>query len=58
MRNGAHENYSFKEENGVTSVDVEIDMTEEFADYMNDARPKGIGKIERDLRSGINIYYK
>lgn len=39
---GAHENYTFSEKDGVTTVDVDIDLDESFADYMADAWPKSL----------------
>lgn len=46
----AYENYTFTEENWVTTVQVEIGMNlaEEFAKYMADTRPKAL-KVLKDL---------
>jgi hypothetical protein len=40
------ENYTFDESNGVTTVTVDMDTTEEFVDYMNDAYPKALQKLK------------
>jgi hypothetical protein len=40
------ENYTFEEKNGTTSVTVEIDITEDFLDYMNETYPKALNKLK------------
>lgn len=40
------ENYSFAENNGTTSVTVDLDTTEEFIDYMNESYPKALNKLK------------
>ncbi len=40
------ENYSFEENNGITTVTVELDTTEDFVDYMNDKYPKALSKLK------------
>jgi len=40
------ENYSFEENNEVTTVKVEIDATEEFIDFMNETYPKALKKLK------------
>jgi hypothetical protein len=40
------ENYTFEENNGTTTVTVELDMTEDFTDYMNETYPKALGKLK------------
>lgn len=40
------ENYSFEENNGTTTVTVDLDTTEDFTDYMNDTYPKALGKLK------------
>ena len=40
------ENYSFKENNGTTTVTVDLDTTEEFMAYMNEAYPKALEKLK------------
>jgi hypothetical protein len=43
---GGLENYSFDEHNGVTTVTVETDMTEEFIDYFNTTWPRALNKLK------------
>lgn len=43
---GGLENYSFNENNGVTTVTVESDSTEDFIDYFNAAWPKALNKLK------------
>lgn len=40
------ENYSFEENNGTTSLTVDLDTTEEFLDYMNETYPKALEKLK------------
>ncbi len=40
------ENYSFEESNGTTTVTVDLDMAEEFLDYMNQTYPKALAKLK------------
>jgi hypothetical protein len=40
------ENYSFEEDNGTTTVIVDLDTSEEFLDYMNQAYPKALDKLK------------
>ncbi len=41
-----YENYSFEENNGSTTVTVDLDTTEEFLDYMNEHYPKALEKLK------------
>jgi hypothetical protein len=41
-RANALENYTFVESEGTTTVSVDVDMTEEFSDYMSEAWPKSL----------------
>lgn len=43
---GGLENYSFQEENGVTTVTVECDMTEDYQDYFDTTWPKALKKLK------------
>ncbi len=43
---GAHENYSFTEAAGVTTVEVELDSGDEFAAMMNEAWPVALAKLK------------
>lgn len=40
------ENYTFEENNGITKVTVDLDMTEEFMDFMNKTYPKALAKLK------------
>ncbi len=40
------ENYSFEENNGTTTVIVDLDTTEDFLDYMNQTYPKALEKLK------------
>ncbi|WP_276978045.1 SRPBCC domain-containing protein [Flavobacterium filum] len=40
------ENYTFVENNGTTKVTVDIDITEDFWDYMNETYPKALDKLK------------
>ena len=40
------ENYTFEENNGTTTVTVDLDTTEEFIDYMNEKYPKALEKLK------------
>lgn len=43
---GGHENYSFHEVDGVTTVTVDIDVIEEYLDYFNDHYPRALVKLK------------
>lgn len=43
---GGLENYAFQEHNGVTTVTVEIDVTEDYLDYFNTTWPKALDKLK------------
>ena len=40
------ENYTFEEENGTTTVTVDLDTTEDFLNYMNETYPKALDKLK------------
>lgn len=40
------ENYTFKENNGSTTVTVDLDTAEDFLDYMNETYPKALDKLK------------
>src|SRR5690554_714472 len=48
---GGLENYSFEENNGITIVKVEVDMTDDYIDYFNETYPKALNKLKRMLES-------
>ncbi|HLG38734.1 MAG TPA: SRPBCC domain-containing protein [Chitinophagaceae bacterium] len=43
---GAMENYALKEENGKTTLLVEMDATDEFSDYLEKTWPKALEKLK------------
>ncbi|HEV8507986.1 MAG TPA: SRPBCC domain-containing protein [Chitinophagaceae bacterium] len=40
------ENYTFEENNGATTVTVDLDTAEDFLDYMNQTYPKALVKLK------------
>ena len=40
------ENYTFEENNGTTTLTVDLDTTEDFLDYMNETYPKALDKLK------------
>jgi hypothetical protein len=40
------ENYSFEDNNGTTTVTVDLDTTEDFLSYMNETYPKALDKLK------------
>ena len=44
---GAMENYSLKEENGKTTLSVEMDATDEFSDYFEKTWPEALKKLKQ-----------
>lgn len=44
---GAHENYTLKENNGKTEVQVEIDIASDFADMFKEMWPKALNKLKQ-----------
>ncbi len=43
---GGLENYSLQERDGVTTVTVDIDVTEDYLDYFNTTWPRALGKLK------------
>ena len=43
---GGLENYSFEENNGITTLTVDVDVTEDFLDYFHAAWPKALAKLK------------
>lgn len=43
---GAEENYTLKEENGQTHLQVDIDITEDMLDYFDKTWPKAMDKLK------------
>ena len=46
---GAMENYSFEENNGMTTLTVDIDMVEDYIDYFDRAYPKALNKLKQTI---------
>lgn len=44
---GGLENYTFKEDNGVTTVIVEMDTTDDFIDFFKSTWPKALNKLKK-----------
>lgn len=40
------ENYTFEENNGTTTLTVDLDTTEDFLDYMNETYPKALDTLK------------
>lgn len=40
------ENYTFEENDGTTTVTVDLDTTEDFEDYINEHYPKALDKLK------------
>ncbi len=40
------ENYSFEENNGTTTITVDLDTSEDFVDYMNETYPKALDMLK------------
>lgn len=43
---GGHENYSFQENDGITTVTVDMDTIDEYLEYFNDIYPKALDKLK------------
>ena len=43
---GGHENYSFRENNGITTVTVDLDTVNEYQDYFNNTYPAALDKLK------------
>lgn len=48
---GGLENYTFEENNGITTVIVEVDITEDYVDYFNETYPKALSKLKSMLEN-------
>lgn len=42
---GGHENYSFEENNGITTVTVDLNTVEEYQDFFNNTYPAALEKL-------------
>ncbi len=43
---GSHENYILEDNNGTTTLSVELDMNDEMKDYFNNTFPKALAKVK------------
>lgn len=43
---GGHENYNFQENNGITTVTVDMDSIDDYLDYFNNTYPKALDKLK------------
>ena len=43
---GGHENYSFRANNGITTVTVDLDTINEYQDYFNNTYPAALDKLK------------
>lgn len=43
---GGHENYLYQENNGITTVTVDIDAVEEYLDYFKNTYPAALDKLK------------
>jgi len=43
---GGHENYSFEENHGTTTLTVDLDTTGDFVDYFNNTYPTALDKLK------------
>lgn len=43
---GGYENYSFAEDNGITTVTVDMDSIDEYLDFFNSTYPKALEKLK------------
>jgi len=48
---GGLENYTFEENNGITTVTVEVDMIDDFVGYFSETYPKALNKLKAILES-------
>ena len=43
---GGHENYNFQENDGITTLTVDMDTIDEYLEYFNDIYPKALDKLK------------
>lgn len=48
---GGHENYTYEENNGLTRVTIEVDVTEDFIDYYNTTCPMALETLKEICES-------
>ncbi len=44
---GGHENYSFNEVNGITTITIDIDVVDDYVDYFNDTYPLALNQLKQ-----------
>lgn len=49
---GGHENYTFTENNGVTTVTIDIDVIDEYLDYFKNIYPKALEALKKVVLNG------
>src|SRR5690606_4487628 len=47
----SHENYSFSENGGITTVTVEVDVLDKWLDYFNETYPKALERLKQICES-------
>lgn len=47
---GGLENYTFEESNGITTVTIDVDVTEDFLDYFNATWPRALAMLKEICR--------
>jgi hypothetical protein len=52
---GAFENYTLTEQNGMTELKVEVDISEVYVKYMEDVFPMALRKV-KELAEGIKVF--
>ena len=48
---GGHENYSFSENNGVTTLQVDLDTIDEYVDYFKKTYPKALDILKETVEN-------
>ena len=43
---GSHENYTFDEKDGVTTLTVDVDTDDKYLDYFNETWPRALNKLQ------------
>ena len=51
---GSMENYSLKESNGKTTLEVEMDVTDEFKDFFMEKQPQALQKV-KELAERVKV---
>lgn len=48
---GGYENYTYREENGITTVRVDVDSLDDFVEYFSTTYPKALQKLKSNIES-------